>query len=202
AVDFNSDGDPNEIIWLSGWGGGTSSKRTERDVNMEPTNVEQLMSAANIDNLSGVTWRDTAGSGLSEPAGLLHKDKSTLKQSSARCFDTPLSSFLAFIPIFFWELLAYESNRFAEQKMATSVNSIIAGCAWRGRISVQEIMTFFGILIHLTLRPFPLRGSYIFAWSDPLWHPCTKFMALKRFQQIRSSLHLCNNKETTTVNDS
>ncbi|MGH7974640.1 MAG: hypothetical protein ACREBR_03875, partial [bacterium] len=200
AVDINSDDD--EIVWLPGWGGGTSSQRTERDVLMEPANIEPTMSAADIEKLSGVTWRDTEVSGLPEPAGLKEKENSTLKEASAHLFDTSLSSFLAFIPIFFWELLTFESNRYAEQTMAGSGSSSIAGCAWRGRISVQEMMTFFGILIHLTLRPMPLRGSYVYAWSDPYWHPCTKFMALKRFQQIRSSLHLCNNEETTAVNDS
>jgi hypothetical protein len=115
-------------------------------------------------------------------------------------FTTPISSFLAFIPMRIFNSIAYYSNLYAHQCIQNSGNANISGKRWDHDISLNEIMKFFGVLFKMVLRPTPGQ-SYQYCWNDPQWHPYTMFMRLRRFQQIRSVLHFNDNSSINGSHD-
>lgn len=115
-------------------------------------------------------------------------------------FATPLSSLLAFIPLRIFNSIAAYSNLYAHNVLETSGSVNISGKRWEGDISINEMMTFFGILIKMVLRPTPGQ-SYPYCWNDVQWHPYTLRMRLRRFQQIRSVLHFNDNSRINGSRD-
>ena len=77
----------------------------------------------------------------------------------------------------------------------------ISGKPWTNDITIDELMTFFGIMIHMCLRPGP-GTTYTECWADTNWHPYTKHMKCGRFQQIRSVLHVSDNNSPQAKTDS
>ena len=77
----------------------------------------------------------------------------------------------------------------------------ISGARWKEDISFEEMMVFWGILIKMTLRPTPGQ-CYTSCWNDQRWHPYTNKMDLRRFQQIRSVLHLNDESNMAQEKDS
>ena len=72
---------------------------------------------------------------------------------------------------------------------------------WVSDITIDELMTFWGVMIHMCLRPMPGR-PYTSAWLYPEWHPYTIKMNLGRFRQIRSVLHISDNNHPQAKHDS
>jgi hypothetical protein len=128
------------------------------------------------------------------PFGLSHSKRSHVREDCTGYFQTPISSFLAFVPVKLFEAFASYSTAYAQEKMAAQQDERISGRRWLGDISVQEMMVFFGILIKMVLRPTPGQ-PYAACWDDQAWHPYTRAMPLTRFQQIRSVLHFNDNSK-------
>ncbi len=64
--------------------------------------------------------------------------------------------------------------------------------------SLQEILTFFGILINAII--FPQTGRCMHkSWYDPVQNPWTCQMSKGRFEQFRIMLHFNNNKDINVV---
>ena len=157
-------------------------------------------SSAGDQNEHGFRW-SSEGS-LLPPATISQRGRSSVKPDRIGCFETPLSSFFAFVPLKMFRGIAMYSNAYAYDVMTKKGKPEISGGRWVSDITISEIMKFFGILLHMVMRPTP-GSSYPHCWSDPGWHPYTSHMTLRRFQQIRSVLHFNYNLAPgVTVNDS
>ena len=97
--------------------------------------------------------------------------------------------------------MAYYSNKYSHEVIAANKNDHVSGANWNGDITINEMMTFWGILIKMTLRPMPGQ-PYEAAWRDPAWHPYTQYVRLRRFQKIRSVLHVNDNSNMHGSRDS
>ena len=143
----------------------------------------------------GYCW---SSAGRLDPPPFLSTHRRTHVKAECRgSFKTPSTSLLAFIPLKMFKAFAVYSNKYANKILLTK--SKICGSKWRD-IDLQEMMTFFGILIKMVLRPTPGR-NYTFCWEDPNWHPYTKHMSLGRFKQIRSVIHFNDNSKIKTSQD-
>lgn len=134
----------------------------------------------------GLWW--ATNTSCSPSLGLYDETKrSTIKKDMHSRFTTPLSSFLSFLPLEFWKLVVFETNKYAANTLVGSptVN-------WVTRLTLNELFTFLGILIKMTMRPTPGQ-TYTNCWQEKMWHPYTDRMTLRRFQAIRSMLHLSEN---------
>ena len=119
----------------------------------------------------------------------------------ASCFNSPLSSFLAFVPPkIFKSIATFSKNAYALRCMEESGKNVIVGGRWKSDITFTEIMQFFGILFHMMLRPAP-GNSYIMCWNDQQWHPYTAYKPLRRFQQTWSVLHFLSFFVVVVVGD-
>ena len=125
---------------------------------------------------------------IREPTGKLPKRESRVKRDKLDSFLSPMQSLLAFLPVRMFQAIAAFSNQYAHQVMKESGRNMISGAKWSNDITLQEIMIFFGILIHMTMRPTPGQ-TYTYCWDDRDWHPYTMHMPLRRFQQIRAVIH-------------
>ena len=146
----------------------------------------------NEEESDGIRWKFSGRMGA--PINIAKNKKTQLKAEHKMKFVTPLSSFLAFVPIEFWKLYVFRTNTNGEKKYNSKVESKAeAGEIYRGRIwsdiSLKEFMTFIGMLIDMTTRPSP-GLSYFERWKDEAWHPYTKKMSLGRFNDVRSALHM------------
>ena len=136
----------------------------------------------------GLLWATNTAS--SPDIGIYDQTKgSTIKAEMQSRFTNPLSSFLAFLPLEFWKLFVFETNRFAASRQAEA--TLVEGPAvnWASRLTLKELFTFLGILIQMTMRPTPGQ-TYTNCWQDKRWHPYTDRMPLRRFQAIRGMLHM------------
>jgi Transposase IS4 len=155
---------------------------------------DSIMSPEEVEQIAGLTWRRNGK--LSRAPGVIERE-ATFVPGKEAYFTSPLSSFLAFIPMMFWDKLVYESNTYAEQRMREQGQRIISGAAWKAPISLNEMMCFFGLLIKFTC--FQIHGrSYEAAWRFSAFHPYVSNMSLSRFRQIRSVLHLSDNEKAHT----
>ena len=85
----------------------------------------------------------------------IYWNETTMKNEKKIKFITPLSSLLAFVPIELWKLYLFQTNAYGRQKHALKVRDKqqnggrLTGCRIWKDITLQEFMTFFGILIHI-----------------------------------------------------
>ena len=152
----------------------------------------------NNSNRQSDRFRWSSEASLRPPSGLSNRRKSCVRPEMASCFNSPLSSFLAFVPPKIFKSIASFSNAYAHRCMEESGKNVIVGGRWKSDITFTEIMQFFGILFHMVLRPAP-GNSYIMCWNDQQWHPYTAYMPLRRFQQIRSVLHFNEPVDSTAT---
>jgi hypothetical protein len=136
----------------------------------------------------GLRWK--LGGTVDGPQNVSKNERSRLKVGAARYFTTPWNSFMAFIPLDFWKLWVYETNRYGFQKESLKGSF--------RPISTPEFINFFGILLAMTLQPMPGR-RYTRAWDEPNIHPYTQKMNKYRFTQIRSLLHMVNNNDASSA---
>jgi hypothetical protein len=135
------------------------------------------------------------------PPNLSDRLKTHVDPSHTAKFKTPVSSFLAFLPIKLFNSFALYSNMYAHDVMEMEKRNFISGAKWDRDITLQEMMVFFGILLKMVLHPTPGR-CYTKSWTDTNMHPYTKSMDLRRFQQIRSVLHFNDNSKANGSLDS
>jgi hypothetical protein len=162
----------------------------------DPTNwmdedaMDNAMDTATDDDANSpqVGFRWVADQRLAPPAGVSNRGATKLKPENKGFFNSPLSSFLAFVPVRIFQACTVYSNAYAHSVMSESDNNLISGARWGHDITLKEMMTFFGVLLKMVLRPTPGQ-DYTRSWHDANWHPCTKHMALRRFQQIRAVVH-------------
>jgi len=89
-----------------------------------PIHVDEEYPIFNSEHRNNLIWKRDIE--IPDNPGVIVRETAFLP-GAKECFSSPLSSFLAFIPMIFWETLAYESNKYAEQKMAVSGSRTIAG---------------------------------------------------------------------------
>ena len=110
-------------------------------------------------------------------------------------FESPINSLLSFIPMEYWKKMLSETNVYA-QKLADDNNGFISGRPWTRKFSLNEIMKFHGLLMLMTIVPYPGR-KYEYYWetTDTRFHKVTRELAIKRFVQLRRVLRLYNEQE-------
>ena len=139
-----------------------------------PTFGKTLKEAEEVD---GVVWNHNVQQ--KPPSNISNHGPTHIKEGCQKLFKTPLTSLLQFIPIGMWLIMVKESNKYAHQLMSSqsemSGHPTISGRQWKSDITINELMTFFGVMIHMCLRPMPGR-TYTEAWKFPDWHPYTKNM--------------------------
>ena len=153
----------------------------------------------NENTVDGSQFRWSTGK-LPVPPDVSNRRKSHVIPSKTGVFATPISSFLAFVPLKMFNSIAFYSNRYAHDRIATNNNGFVCGTKWQSDISINEIMKFFGILFKMVLQPTPGQ-CYTSCWNNTQWHPYTAHMKLRRFQQIRSVLHFNDNSKIVGSND-
>jgi len=123
-----------------------------------------------------------------------------LKQGMECMFNTPLSSMMSISPLFFWDIIVNEINRYATQKIKKQLEAgntkrprLLCGYKWK-EVTRQEIMTYFGILMYAML--YPQIGRQIREnWDSPYHIAWTKFMSQGRYVQLTSVLHFNDNSD-------
>jgi hypothetical protein len=135
--------------------------------------------------LGGLMWKSTPIDYVIEPPADKMEDRpSTLLPGAAtKWVYSPISAFLAFLPIALWEKIAHETSRYARQVMTNNNTNMIASRKWVRAVSLTEIMQFFGILLKMVLYPLPGQ-SYAAYWDNPELYSFVKHMRLSRFRQI------------------
>ncbi len=103
--------------------------------------------------VEGVNWK--FGDNQDPPDIIDHGSTHLKSDFQAEFFSTPVQSMMRFLPIGIWIMIVKESNRYAYQEMAKSGNDRISGKRWNKDITISELMIFFGIMVHMTLRPMP-----------------------------------------------
>ena len=152
----------------------------------------------NVDELEGLEW-DPKETLEPRPDKMLPRP-CTLKPQFLSHFDTPMSSFHAFLPQGMFEKIMFESNKYARKKIANLEKPTISGNNWKQDITIYEMMQFMGILIHMTLLPIPGR-DYRYYWTKSHLYPWVDCMKLSRFKQIRAVLHFNSNDSNERSSD-
>jgi hypothetical protein len=145
----------------------------------------------------GFEW-STAGS-TQQPIGLSNRISTHVQPNMTGLFKSPLSSFIAFCPLKVWKSIVYFTNKKAKKILLENKTRRISGIVWED-VTLNEIMTYIGILIWMTLRPAP-GLTFTECWKDIGWHPYTAKMGSKRFQQIRATLHFNDDEKMSESND-
>jgi hypothetical protein len=101
----------------------------------------------NQNNQAEDGYRWSATGTMFPPSSLSHRRPTHVLQQFTGYFQTPVSSLLSFIPLKLFNAFAFYSNAFAYDTMAAKRNDQISGSRWKGDITLQEMMVFFGILI-------------------------------------------------------
>ena len=150
------------------------------------------------ENIKGINWE--MNKNIQPPLGLGTRPPTHLKSDfRGNIFKTPLESFLAFLPIKFWIHHVHESNKYIE-KLIEGKTKHYYSVLWY-KISLQEMMTFYAILMQMTCRPCHGR-RYEECWKFTQdWYPLCKKMSLRRFRIIRSSLHWNDNNTSSREKD-
>jgi len=195
----NDGSTPGAVIPSDDEGEDADDEDDEKDDNTEPENAdENLINFAfpslrtTTEQQDGLMW--ATNTSCSPSFGTYDETKrSSIKPELKSKFVNPLSSFLAFLPLEFWKLFVFETNRYAarRQSEATSINGG-PRVNWASPLTLNEMFTFMGILIQMTMRPTPGQ-TYTCCWQDKNWHPYTERMPLRRFQAIRGMLHMSEN---------
>lgn len=154
--------------------------------------TEIKASSFSAEKIDGITWEQNKS--IPEPSEKSCFGESKLKEQYAHHFDTVIDSFLAFLPHTIWEFIVAQSNLYAEQVREKNSNGYICGAPWKHDITLDEMMTFIGIHILMTLHPIPGRDIEYYFQNPDIYEFVKAIDSLRRFQQIRSVLHCNDNK--------
>ena len=142
----------------------------------------------------GLTWKKNEE--IEAPSGLLPDRKSYLKEQYKNKFKTEIESLLAFLPIPFWVHHLRETNKY--MRMMVVKNDSIklengSGNQYKD-ITLDELMIFYAIIIQMSMKPNP-GSRYTECWKNEnkSWYTACNNMSKNRFQEIRASLHWCDN---------
>jgi len=117
----------------------------------------------------------------------------TTNPEYAHLFHAPIDAVFDILPYRFWEVMASEINRYAEQFLRMRNRTKISGYQWN-LVSIKEVITYFGLLIFAML--YPQTGQrFHSAWNNPSLHPWTNSMTRWCMLQITSMLRFNNNED-------
>jgi hypothetical protein len=94
--------------------------------------------------------------------GSLPHEELRLHPDYAHLFDKPLTSFLAMLPLDFWQNVLIQTNTTAQEMVDKSQKHLLAGRKWSGPFSLDELMAFLGCLVIMGLGK---SGSYETYWK-------------------------------------
>ena len=148
---------------------------------------------------SGIHW-EFQGTIRNLPEGKMKPSPTTVRCGYEKYFQSPIDAVMAVFPMIFWETIRDEVNKYAQYKITQKQKEklvkrprLIASHQWTA-VTLQEIMTFFGILIYFMLYPQSGRRMRD-TWDSPYHNAWTKFMTKSRFLQICSALHFNDNND-------
>ena len=173
--------------------------REMQDISMSPW-VEDRNKKSKSEKINGLKW-DMNGK-LYAPAGLAYRPKAKINKTGEEKFRSEVESLLAFLPLKFWVFHLNECNKYADQLLLTKDkgNKKIAGSKFK-TLNINELMTFYAILIQMVCRPFPGK-RYEECWDHKDgWFTNCKHMTKTRFKQIRAVLHWCDNQLSNSITD-
>ena len=162
--------------------------------------TDQLMDCFGNDKIGtlecnrGLTWKKNEE--IEAPSGLLPDRKSYLKEQYKNKFKTEIESLLAFLPIPFWVHHLRETNKYMRTTLAKndSMKSDNGSGNQYKYITLDELMIFYAIIIQMAMKPNP-GSRYTECWKNEnkSWYTACNNMSKNRFQEIRASLHWCDN---------
>jgi len=196
--DFETDYHVNSEINL-GYNHNKIWHREMQDISMSPW-VEDRNKKSKSEKINGLKW-DMNGK-LNAPAGLAYRPKAKINKTGEEKFRSEVESLLAFLPLKFWVFHLNECNKYADQLLLTKDkgNKKIAGSKFK-TLNINELMTFYAILIQMVCRPFPGK-RYEECWDHKDgWFTNCKHMTKTRFKQIRAVLHWCDNQLSNSITD-
>ena len=134
---------------------------------------EETESGGKIACGEGLNWE--FGKRLQPSNNLYNRGETGFKDEykNSPHFESPINSLLSFIPTEYWKKMLSETNVYA-QKLADDNNGFISGRPWTGKFSLNEIMKFHGLLMLMTIVPYPGR-KYEYYWEtiDTRFHKVT-----------------------------
>ena len=162
-----------------------TSKRSEEDRSFET---------------SGLKWKKDYQ--LNTAQGIRPPIMTCLKKGTKNSFRSEIESFLAFLPINYWMWHLKVTNFYIETHRNISLTGKNASSHKIRDIHIQELMTFYAILMQMALKPHP-GARYTECWSEQnkLWYTTCKQMSRKRFDEIRFAIHWCENKSRDQFRD-
>ena len=163
-----------------------TSKRTEEDRSFET---------------SGLLWKKDYQ--LNTAQGIRPPRETCLKAKTVKYFRTEIESFLAFLPINYWMWHLKVTNFYIETHRKESLIGKNTSSHKIKDIHIQELMTFYAILMQMAVKPHP-GARYTECWSEQnkVWYTTCKKMSRKRFDEIRFAIHWCENKSRDQFRDS
>ena len=163
-----------------------TSKRTEEDRSFET---------------SGLKWKKDYH--LNTAQGIRPPRETYLKRDYVKSFRSEIESFLAFLPINFWMWHLKVTNFYIENHRKESLTRKNPSIHKIKDIHIQELMTFYAILMQMAVKPHP-GARYTECWSEQnkVWYTTCKKMSRKRFDEIRFAIHWCENKSRDQFRDS
>jgi Transposase IS4 len=142
--------------------------------------------------ISGLHWEN--GTELTnKPTKLMEEKPTFLKRDYEHLFTTPVDSMFAVMPLVFWEIMACEVNRYADQYLKEKRKKYICGYLWKA-VTINDMLTYFGILLYSML--YPQTGRRVrSSWDNQTVNPWTAYMGKGRYLQITSMLHFNDNSD-------
>jgi hypothetical protein len=114
-----------------------------------------------------------------------------VQQCYGYLFKMHIDSFFALIPYIFWEMFCEEINRYATEYLKKKNTQQICGYIWK-EVTINELLTYFGILIYSML--YPQTGRRVrTAWKNQQLNTWTTHMSVGHFTQLNSMLHFNDN---------
>ena len=149
-----------------------------------------------LESNQGLTWKKNEE--IEAPSGILPNRKSYLKHQYKHHFRNEIESLLAFLPIGFWIYHQGETNKYMRANIAKDDQSESGSGSGSGNqckdITIDELMIFYAIILQMAMKPFP-GTRYTDCWKNEnkIWWTTCNNMSKNRFQEIRASLHWCDN---------
>ncbi len=113
--------------------------------------TDESTASVDVSSFDGLYWEHGTEI-LKEPMDKKRENTSKIKEGYSHLFQTPIDATFAILPYSFWELMCHEMNRYAMQHMRIKNKKYIVGYKWQP-VTVQDMLTFFGILMHYMLFP-------------------------------------------------
>ena len=147
-----------------------------------------------LESNRGLIWRKNEE--IDAPSGIRPDRRTRLNGDFNDKFRTEIESFLAFLPMSFWLHHLRETNKYMQMTFAThdKTKEENRNSNQYKDISLDELMIFYAIIIQMAVKPNP-GEKYTQCWTkkNKVWWTACNNMSKTRFQEIRASLHWCDN---------